>query len=192
MIADKVLGNIHTDDFEGQQITVPFKWFETEKKRIAKVAADGTQFGICIGDTITDGDILGITDGKIYVAEITESKLIKINVSTMAEMGRLGFELGNRHLSLKIDEDSVTIPYDEPTYLYLKKIGFDAGEITGSFTDFIVCHAHDAVPQGQEHDHPHDHPHPHGPHGHPHPHGDHPHPHPHGHHHLHPHHHDHE
>ena len=47
----------------------------------------------------------------------------------MIEMGRLCFELGNRHLSLKIDDDCVCVPYDHPTFEYLLKLGFNAEKL---------------------------------------------------------------
>ena len=77
----------------------------------------------------------------------------------MQEMGRLGFELGNRHLSLKITEQDVYVPYDEPTFSYLAKLGFEVEEVTEAFTDFIQCKAH-----GHSHGHEHaaSHTHSHG------------------------------
>lgn len=126
-----------------------------KKKRIKKTAEDGTEIGICIDETLHDGDVIGREDDKIYVIEIIPSKVVKITVSTMEEMGRLGFEIGNRHLSLKIMENQVWIPYDEPTFQYLRKLGFHAEEAMEKFSDFIVCKAHGT---SEESSHSHTHP----------------------------------
>ena len=76
----------------------------------------------------------------------------------MQEMGRLCFELGNRHLSLSIGEKEVSVPYDEPTFLYLAKLGFKPEKKKEKFTHFTVCHAH-----GHSHSHSEDtHSHSHG------------------------------
>jgi urease accessory protein len=72
----------------------------------------------------------------------------------MIEMGRLCFEIGNRHISLSISEDNVKIPYDEPTYEYLKKLGFDANKVKERFTNYTECKGH-----GHSHVHDHDHHH---------------------------------
>lgn len=171
MLAEKILGNMRDNDLEKkinkQVVSVDFEWFELEKKRIRKVAGDGTEIGICIPEFLKEGDIIGETEQAIYVVKIMESRLIRIPVHTITEMGRLGFELGNRHLSLRITENEVYVPYDKPTYEYLLKMGFQAEDITGQFTDFIQCKAHS---HGHSHEHSHEHSHHHG-HEHSHHHG---------------------
>lgn len=157
MICDKIL-DMDVSQAEESVVHVPMEWFETEKKRIKKIAEDGTEMGICIEENLHDGDVIANVDGKLYVIDIVPSKVVKITVSTMEEMGRLGFELGNRHLSLKITENQVLVPYDEPTFLYLKKLGFHAEETMDKLSDFIVCKAHG---QSESHSHAHTHGEPH-------------------------------
>ena len=157
MIVEKVLGNIESFSTQKKQIKVFFEWFELEKKRLSKMAEDGTKLGVCISNFIREGDVLAETADNIYVASVVPSHLIKIKVSTMKEMGRLGFELGNRHLSLQISDGEVKVPYDEPTFLYLKKLGFQVVEVTESFTDFIECKAHGHSHTNHEHIHTHTH-----------------------------------
>ncbi|MGN1119919.1 MAG: hypothetical protein ACI4Q4_06145, partial [Oscillospiraceae bacterium] len=86
--------------------------------------------------------------------EITPCDLVSVSVSSMQEMGRLCFELGNRHLSLAISDGAVKCPYDEPTFEYLKKLGFRAEKTHEKFTGYIECRAH-------AHTHSHDHEHHH-------------------------------
>ena len=102
MVAEKILGNIQDKPQKKAIIPVAFEWFELEKKRIKKTAEDGTEFGISIPEVLKEGDILGETESALYVVQIIKTRLIHIHVHKMQEMGRLGFELGNRHLSLKI------------------------------------------------------------------------------------------
>lgn len=151
MVVDKILGNIKDETGTKNIININFEWFELEKKRISKKAEDGEAFGICISEMLSDGDILARTEDSIYVCNITARELIKISVSTMPEMGRLCFELGNRHLSLKITEDSVSVPFDAPTFEYLQKLGFHAHKTVGKFTDFTECRAHSHGEHTHEH-----------------------------------------
>lgn len=148
MVADKILGNIRENDFSKEIVKIPFEWFEVEKKRITKIADDGTEFGIGIDEMLRDGDILAITAEKAYVVEVLAAHLIRVHVENMEKMGRLCFELGNRHLSLRITENDVYVPYDVPIFEYLGKLGFEPEDITGQFTDYIVCKAH-----GHSHEH---------------------------------------
>ena len=129
MVAEKILGNIQDKPQKKAIIPVAFEWFELEKKRIKKTAEDGTEFGISIPEVLKEGDILGETESALYVVQIIKTRLIHIHVHKMQEMGRLGFELGNRHLSLKITEQDVYVPYDEPTFSYLAKLGFEVEEV---------------------------------------------------------------
>lgn len=124
MIANRISGNIISDTFSDGKLNVPieFEWFEADKKRMRKVAEDGTEFGVAVGATIADGDVLAETADKRYFARIRTAQLIEIPVRSMKEMGRLCFELGNRHLSLKVEDDRVLVPYDHPTMEYTKKI----------------------------------------------------------------------
>ncbi|OXM99668.1 urease accessory protein UreE [Bifidobacterium vansinderenii] len=198
MIADHITGNIIENPPKDGKLSVPidFEWFETDKKRMAKVAEDGTEFGVMVGRTIKDGDVLAETDDKRYYAKIKTAQLIEIPVSSMKEMGRLCFELGNRHLSLKVESDRVLVPYDHPTMEYTKKIGFEPHIIEGGFDGFLIVKAHagsgtiipgtnkttgdlaeeeqeaaadkdwNAAEAGHGHDHDHDHTHDHGEHAH--------------------------
>ncbi len=153
MIVERILGNIHTEHREGAVICVPFAWFEVGKKRIKKVAQDGTEFGVMVEAVLKDGDILAVQDEGIYVCEIVPSELTKIQVRTMQEMGRLCFELGNRHLSLKIEEHFVLVPYDKPTFLYLEKLGFQVEHVQEKFSDFTECKAHGSSEKNHGHSH---------------------------------------
>lgn len=152
MIAEKILGNTAVWKEKCQIVKVKFAWFELEKKRISKTAEDGENIGICIEENLKDGDIIGKKDNVIYVVELESEHLIKIHVNTMKEMGRLGFELGNRHLSLQIEENMVRVPFDKPTFEYLKKLGFQVEEVEDKFTDFIECKAH-GHSAGHRHEH---------------------------------------
>ena len=70
----------------------------------------------------------------------------------MVEMGRLCFEIGNRHISLSIKPDCVKIPYDAPTYEYLSRIGFKTEKVVERFTDYTECRGH-AHRDGHGHTH---------------------------------------
>jgi urease accessory protein len=144
MIAERISGNIISKPPTDGKLNVPidFEWFETDKKRMSKVAEDGTEFGVAVGQTIADGDVLAETEDKRYYAKINTAQLIEIPVASMKEMGRLCFELGNRHLSLKIDEGKVTVPYDHPTMEYTRKIGYEPRIVEGGFEGFLIVKAH--------------------------------------------------
>ena len=142
MIAEHILGNIHETPSDKKPDTVKIEWFEHDKHLIKKFTDGGIEIGIRIHEPLRDGDIIYEDDDSIVIVEILPTELIKITVSNMVEMGRSCFEIGNRHLPLAISENCVKIPYDAPTFEYLKKLGFRAETVTEKFTGYTECRAH--------------------------------------------------
>ncbi len=149
MKVESILGNLRCetshafyDIMDKEKIAVKFEWFELEKKRIKKKAEDGYEFGIIPNKIIEDGDIIAEIDNKIYFCQIKSCLLTQVETSSLEEMGKLCFELGNRHLPLKIKKNKVFIPYDKPTFDYLEKMAFNPVKIEEKFSDFLSSKAH--------------------------------------------------
>lgn len=156
MLVEKTCGKYSEYAGAKTYCAVAFDWFELEKKRIKKIAQNGTEIGIAVNEPLMDGDILGEDEEAVYVVSLKTCDLIKINISTIEEMGRAGFELGNRHMSLEIGKDYIKTVYDEVTYEYLIKLGFNVEKVYEQFSHYIVCKGHS---HGDEHHHTHEHSH---------------------------------
>lgn len=150
MIAEKIIGKLHETSKQVETVTID--WFERDKKLLRKTTSTGEDIGIRVDSPLNEGDILYEDDRKIIAVEIAPCDLISVNVGSMQEMGRLCFELGNRHLSLSISENNVKCPYDEPTFEYLKRLGFKAEKTHEKFAGYIECKAH-AHTHSHEHHH---------------------------------------
>lgn len=140
MIVDKILGKYISSNKMVETISID--WFERDKKILRKSTSSGEEIGIKIDSTLNENDIIYEDDNRIIIVDIAPCDLISIEVSTMKEMGRLCFELGNRHLSLSIEDNMVKCPFDTPTFEYLKKLGFKAKKIHDKFTGYTECKAH--------------------------------------------------
>jgi len=140
MIAEKVIGHLHHTEKEIDRVKI--EWFERSRKRMRKTSEKGREIGICVDTPLNDGDILYEDDNTVIAVEIAECKLIKIAVSEMEEMGKLCFEIGNRHISLIIKNDCVIIPFDAPTLDYLTKPGFHTETTVGKFIGCTECRGH--------------------------------------------------
>lgn len=154
MIAEKVIGRLGETDKKIDYVHV--EWFERDKKLMRKTTDSGEEIGIRVLTPLNDGDILCEDNDRIIAVDMGKCDLIKITVTDICEMGRLCFEIGNRHLSLAIKPDSVKIPYDEPTFEYLTRLGFKTEKVFEKFTDFTICRGH-----SHEHQHEHEHHHHH-------------------------------
>ena len=140
MITEKIIGKLGKTDKSVEYVSVD--WFERDKKLLRKTTDKGEEIGIKTDEPLNENDIIYEDEDRIIAVTIAPSDLISVNVGTMEEMGRLCFELGNRHLSLQIHENEVKVPFDAPTFEYLKKLGFCVEEVTESFHDYIECKAH--------------------------------------------------
>lgn len=158
MIAEKVIGRLGETDKKIDYVHV--EWFERDKKLMRKTTDSGEEIGIRVLTPLNDGDILYEDNDRIIAVDMGKCDLIKITVTDICEMGRLCFEIGNRHLSLAIKPDSVKIPYDEPTFEYLTRLGFKTEKVFEKFTDFTICRGHSHEHQ-HEHQHEHEHHHHH-------------------------------
>ena len=173
MIAEKILGNL-SDSYpvNGRRLdTVPLEWYELDKKLLRKETSEGETIGIRISGHMHEGDVIWEDDSHLIVIDVVPTDLTVVAVDTMQAMGRLCFELGNRHLSLSIGEHEVSVPYDTPTFEYLEKLGFAPVRKKAKFAHFTVCHAH-GHSHAHETDHNHGHSHAHETdhnHGHSHP-----------------------
>lgn len=150
MIAEKIIGKLHETSKQVETVTID--WFERDKKLLRKTTSSGEDIGIRVDSPLNEGDILYEDDRKIIAVEIAPCNLVSVNVGSMQEMGRLCFELGNRHLSLSISENNVKCPYDQPTFEYLKRLGFKAEKTHEKFAGYIECKAH-AHTHSHEHHH---------------------------------------
>lgn len=153
MITEKIYGKYTETGKKTDCVTV--EWFERDRKILRKTTSSGEEIGIRINETLNQNDIIFEDDEKLIYVDIAPCELISVSIQDIKQMGRLCFELGNRHLSLSIAEDCVRCPYDAPTLEYLKKLGFNAVKTHEKFEGYIECRAHSHSHHSHEHSHEH-------------------------------------
>ena len=142
MLIEKILGK-KPENTDGKIIeTVPFEWFEMNNKILKKVSSQRTEIGLRLSEPLFDGGVLYEDSEKIICLELLPCETTQVHVHSMQEMGRVCFELGNRHLPLAIGETSVSTPYDRPTFEYLEKLGFHCHQVNEKFTPELVVRGH--------------------------------------------------
>jgi len=142
MIFEKILGkkpnSIDTKEVE----TVPFEWFEMNNKILKKVSSKGTEVGMRLSEPLFDGGVLFEDNNTIICLELLPCELTTVFVHSIQELGRVCFELGNRHLPISIGDMTVSTPFDNPTFEYLQKHGFHCHRKTEKFVPEVVVHGH--------------------------------------------------
>lgn len=157
MLIETILGNIGDFSVGSREVDkVYVEWYELEKKLLRKTSEAGEEVGIRLtrqsDGHLHEGDVLFADGKKVMIVDILPCDLTVVPVHSMQEMGRLCFELGNRHLTLSIEENQVKVPFDAPTFAYLEKLGFAPRKEHTKFHHFTVCHAHGHAHGGHSHE----------------------------------------
>lgn len=131
MLCEKIIGNISEEKYKNYEIDyVDIEWHDAFKKIHKLKSRSGEDVGIKLDDSIlkrglTDGDVLGISENKIFAVNIKESKWIYVKVNDEDLIPKVCYEIGNRHATLLKGEgknEFITI-YDEPMEHMLKHLG---------------------------------------------------------------------
>jgi urease accessory protein len=141
MIIEKILGKLPDNQTKPLE-TVSFQWFEAEQKILKKMTSNHEEIGLRLNEPLFDGAMLYEDENRVIALSLLPCQVVRVNVSTMGEMGRVCFELGNRHLPLSIGEDCVVTPYDNPTFEYLRRLGFHCEQAVEKFTPEVVVRGH--------------------------------------------------
>lgn len=137
----------------------------------------------CVGKTVflldlkeaavmKDGDALELEDGRLILVQAVPERLLEITAASPAELVRVAWHLGNRHLPAQFLGDRLRIRYDHVIEDMLKGLGATVAPMLAAFDPEGGAYGHGEV-HGHEHDHgEHDHTHEHGPERHHHDHGE--------------------
>jgi urease accessory protein len=134
MVIEKIIGKLQATPVNKRVDTVPYEWFEQNHRILKRTASSGEEIRLRLLEPLCDGGILFEDEEKVIVLSLTPCELTRVNVASKREMGRLCWEMGNRHLPLAIDEEGICTPYDQPTFAYLQKLGFHCERVTAKFT----------------------------------------------------------
>ena len=144
MIIEKILGG-KPENPQGKPVeTVSFEWFEMNNRILKKVSSKGREIGLRLSEPLLDGGLLFEDDEGIILLELLPCEICRVHVHSPRELGRVCFELGNRHLPVSIREDDMTVntPYDKPTFEYLERLGFHCERAAEKFTPEIIVRGH--------------------------------------------------
>lgn len=145
MIVENIVGNIKNFNINGRQIDyVGIEWYEVNKKIMKKKSEAGEEIGIRLkeGMTLKDGDILWVDNGRIIAVDICECDAICLIPRDMEEMGKVCYEIGNRHIPMFLNGVEVVIPFDQPIYDLLEKSGLRPVKLRRKLKNALRCKAH--------------------------------------------------
>lgn len=142
MVFEKIIGSLDQSHKGKEVITLPYEWYESTNKILKKTASSGERIGLRISQPLFDGAIVYEDEGKVIALELLPCEVTNTHVQSMREMGRVCFELGNRHCPLSVSETAVKTPYDSATFEYLQKKGFECEKVYEKFIPEFTVKGH--------------------------------------------------
>ena len=129
MLIKEKIGNLSSFNAAGRVVDKLFlEWYECSKRILHKRTESGKEVTIKFlkeAQNLTPGDVLFADDDCLIVVDILTCEAIVLKPASMYEMAFVCYEIGNKHLPLFYEDDSLLIPFDAPTHRMLKASGFD-------------------------------------------------------------------
>jgi urease accessory protein len=106
---------------------LPVEWFETNKRILHKKTYSGIPVTLQFlnnNPDLKDGDILFENDKKVIIVEILPCSCIVVQPENIQQAAALCYEIGNRHLPLFFEENTLLVPTETPLFHLLEASGF--------------------------------------------------------------------
>ena len=158
--------------------SVVLEFDERHRRRVTMTGVSGLSFLLDLDEPVTlrSGDGVKLEDGRIVEVLAAPEALAEIRAADAAELIRIAWHLGNRHLSTELGRKTLRVRRDAVIEEMVKGLGGQVTAIEAPFNPEGGAYVRAAG--GQEHDHDHHNDHHDRDHGHSH---DHDHDHSHGH-----------
>lgn len=115
MIIEKIAGHLEQTDVNGRHIERVHLHSDDLVKRIQRVTTDhGRELGIRLQEPrdLQHGDILHMDERNVIVVSVIADELLVIRPTSLAQMGEIAHNLGNRHLPAQFEGEEMLVQYD--------------------------------------------------------------------------------
>jgi len=128
--------------------TVVLDFDRRHRRRIAMTGESGTTFLLDLAEAtaLKDGDGIVLDDGRIVEVRAANEPLAKIIAKSPAELVRLAWHLGNRHLPTALSDDSLLIRRDHVIEDMLERLGAEVRHVEAPFDPEGGAYGHDERP----------------------------------------------
>jgi len=127
MLTKSVVGNIYDEkrQFKGNREWIELDWEELNKRILRKKTDKGTDVAIALENShpLKVGDIVFEDEHMQVVVRTKKEKVYVIYPDSMVQMGKMAFELGNRHTPCLISSDEIVVRHDETLERLFKEVG---------------------------------------------------------------------
>ena len=155
MLVKEKLGNLKDFNKEGLAIDiVPLEWYETRKKILHKKSTGGRDVSMKFlneNQQLAQDDIIYADNALLIIIDIKPCEVMVLRPAGMYEMACLCYEIGNKHLPLFYQQETLLIPYETPVYNMFKAAGFDISmeerKLLNQLSTSVTAHLHNGNSQ---------------------------------------------
>jgi len=150
--------------FSGKTVGSVTLDFDSRRRRRIRLTTDEGQdvlLNLAEVATLRDGDVLILKTGDGIVVKAAPEPVVDVTCKDTAELVRVAWHLGNRHLPTQLLGDRLRIRQDHVIEEMLQILGAVPTRLYAPFNPEGGAYGHGET-QGHDHGHSHDHPHSHG------------------------------
>lgn len=144
IVVRKLRGKLAADETRRVE-TVPMGWEARLRSRQRVRTSRGAELGISLptGQAMHEGDVLYEDDERVVVVATVPEDVLVLYPESRVEMGRVAFQVGNRHAPVQVEEQRILTPYDHVLEEYFRNLDVRCERAKEPFThDFGTYHHH--------------------------------------------------
>lgn len=144
ILVEEIRGKL-SDDERRRVERVALGWEDRLRSRQRVRSDSGTELGVALptGRSLGEGDILFEDEERVIVVSTVCEDVLALYAESALELGRLCYQVGNRHAPICVREGRVLTPYDGALEAYFVRLGVRCEKTREAFThDFGAFHSH--------------------------------------------------
>lgn len=144
ILVEEIRGRLSADERRRVE-RVSLGWEDRLRSRQRVRSDAGTELGVALptGRPLREGDILFEDDARVVVVSAVAEDVLVLYPESEVEMGRLCYQVGNRHAPICVEEGRILTPYDHVLEEYFSRLGARCERVRAPFThDFGAFRAH--------------------------------------------------
>lgn len=145
MIITKPLGQLKEFSSSDKQIDwLELEWEELNKRILRKQTVGGREVAISLEEsgTLRYEDVLYEDEDTIIAIRTKLEKVYVITPKSMQEMGKMAFEIGNRHTPCIIENDEILVRYDHTLEKLMDEVGVSYEQAERRFKESFKYRGH--------------------------------------------------
>ncbi len=144
ILVEEIRGRLSGDERRRVE-RVALGWEDRLRSRQRARSDAGTELGVALptGRALSEGDVLFEDDERVIAVSAIPEDVLALHADSALELGRLCYQVGNRHAPICVREDRVLTPYDGALEAHFEKLGVRCEKTREPFThDFGAFHGH--------------------------------------------------